>query len=122
MHTTSARQSRFVSSLIALGVARLASRLPSITGDQAKAVMGEVADDVCLAFGGADVYIPGSLTQRRSERNARIRAQYAENGPDDVEPKCAARSAQLAREHGLSVRQVRTILAPLKAGAGGKPA
>ena len=81
-----------------------------------------MADDLCMAFGRAEVYIPAGLAPRRNQRDAQIRAQYAEDGPDYVERKSTARAVQLAREHGLSVRQVRTILAPVKAGAGGKPA
>lgn len=114
MHTTAIRPPGFISSLIAIGAARLAARLPMLGSDQAAAVMAEVADDLCANFGRTELYIPARCADEREARNAGICAQYAEDGPDGVRGMTAERAAQLAKNHRLSVRQMRTILSRAK--------
>lgn len=109
----------FVSSLVAIGAARLATCMPAIDGDQARQVMGEVADELCLQFARTELYIPAGAANKRAARDAAMRRQHAEDGPGGVRRGTAARAAQLARQYGLSVRRVRSIVAASRAAGDG---
>lgn len=111
MHTADVRFQGFVSSLVAIGAARLATCLPALGSDQARRLMAEVADDLCVQFARTELYIPAGIAGKRAVRDVGMRRQYAEDGPGGVQRGTAARAAQLARQHNLSVRRVRAILA-----------
>ncbi len=101
-----------MASLIAIGAARLQTRLPSIDQVAAGRVMQEVADELCERFARSEVYIQASCAEKRAVRDAEIRAMYSRDGADPyIKAGTPARAAELARQHRLSVRRIRTILA-----------
>jgi Mor family transcriptional regulator len=93
--------------------ARAARELsPGMSQSIAQAVAAQVRTE----FAGAEFYVPGDQAGRLVLRNDAIRQGFARPGPEEVPAASAARAAQLAREHGLSVRRVRAILSGANGG------
>lgn len=107
----------FVSSLVTIGAARLAECYPEAGRTKARRVMRAVAADVCNSLGGSKVHVPTGAAQRLQRRDVLIRKQYATDGPDGARRLTAARAQQLAREHGLTARRLRSIVAPVNPAA-----
>lgn len=105
---------------------RLSSITASVLTARAAAQLAEparqdiaqaVASQVRREFAGRDFYVPADQDGAMGLRNAAIRAGFMRDGSDGAAAGSAARAAQLAREHKLSVRRVRAILATAKSGA-----
>lgn len=115
MPAAPASLSAFVTVLIAVGVQRMVARLPGVDKVVAKAVMHEVADELCGRYAGLEFYVPAAHAQRLHTRNALIQQRYREDGAQGVAAGSAARIKQLAGEFELTARQVRTIVGSARA-------
>lgn len=88
-----------VTRLVDIGVKRLVEQL-NVAEEPARALMRDVAHDLCREWGGNDMYVPKNEEFELSERDRQIWAEFT-----------GFNGAELASRYGLSVRQVRYIIA-----------
>jgi hypothetical protein len=99
-------------------VARVRSAWPGLDPAQVAAVLEDAVRVVRAVHAGKGVYMPAAVARRNGDRDAGIRAAWLVSGPDGAAPCSAARAQQLARQHGLSMRRLRAIVAPARKGGG----
>lgn len=102
---------RLVSTLLDVSSAALRRHAPQLAPQLVDQVAAEMAQEVCGRLGPGDVYVPGPSGELRARRDDAIRAAFERPGTDGVPERSPARAAQLARQHGLTPRRVRSILA-----------
>lgn len=99
----------FVADLVRIGVEQLGKVL-DVPPDQAQPAMQSVADAVCLMYARRFIYVPAGF----DPRNRLIWQQYHES--TRAARACTrARVTELAAEHGLTTRQVYSILKEFRA-------
>lgn len=98
----------FVETLVTLGVRELTAA--GIDEPQARGAIEAVARALCDAYAKQLVYIPAGMALQINSRNTEMWDAYGLDGPDGTKKYTAARVAQLAGEHGMSVQAVYRIL------------
>lgn len=105
----------FVDDLVRLGKSRLVGELGA-EEEAARVVMTRIAADIMNEYARRSMYIPAGFGSRNSE----IWQQYGQPGPVvdgrlGAAPYSRARVEELAVMHGLTTRQVYSILAVMRA-------
>lgn len=116
MQAAAAQATEFFSCLVTIGTRKLIACLPALARTEAQAVMGVIAEELGARFARAELYIPANCSATRQSRDRQIYEQHRSAVNDGGHRFTAA---ELAREHGLSVRQVRAILSRQRSQAPG---
>ncbi len=105
----------FVDEAQRIGTAQLVNQL-QLPEDRAREVMGKIVAEIVSRFARTTMYVPAGF----DSRNEAIWKDYGERGPTSrgqagAAPFTAARIDEIAAERGITSRQVRNILAVMKA-------
>lgn len=99
----------FFDALVATGIRRLVSKLPT-NEDEAAAAMHDIAGAICNQWQKTVLYVPLYAEADRIKRDELIRAKYAEDSPSGAVKFTTDRVAELATEFSLTVAHVYCIV------------
>lgn len=99
----------FVDALVATGIRRLVSKLPT-NEDEAAAAMHDIAGAICNQWQRTVLYVPLYAEAERIKRDDSIRAKYAQDSPSGAVKFTPDRIAELATEFSLTVAHVYCIV------------
>ena len=99
----------FVDALVATGIRRLISKLPT-NEDEAAAAMQDIAGAICSQWQKTILYVPVYAETERIKRDDSIRAKYRQDSPSGAVRFTPDRVAELATEFALTVAHVYCIV------------
>lgn len=100
----------FVDEALRIGTAQLVSQFQA-PEDRAREVMAKIVAEIIGRFARTTMYVPAGF----DSRNEAIWTEYGQRGASGAAPYTAARIDEIAASRGITARQVRNILAVMKA-------
>lgn len=109
---------QFIDDLVEIGAAEITAELPGLEPQLGAELMRRIALAMCGRYARTEMYIPAALEiTLLGPRNQQIWDEYNQDGPAPHGARrfTAARMVELAETHGLTTRQVRSIIADMRA-------
>lgn len=99
----------FVDAVVETGARQLTKQL-ACDDERARAVMRDIARDICFQYSRSIIYVPCDVLQRLNERDDAFCAEYGQDGPTGLVKYTAPRLEEVAQKFGVTIAHAYAIV------------